>query len=234
MLNDLEKTHKISKIHLIRELLEIEILHQLSLQPWSKNVVFYGGTALRLAYNSERFSEDIDLFMIVSVPYSLFEGWVQNLPYSLSMEATLEDSHLKRNTFFALLLIRHPDLKHAFPIKIELFRNKKKMNLDTEIRMLKSPLSSLSPLVSVPTLPALTQMKINALQERVKPRDLYDLWTLAQLRKLPFELPSRLPHFEKKIFKNELQMYLPKNHYPLIDQLWSMYEHAHQKDQKSS
>lgn len=230
MLNTLEMTHKISKIHLVRELLELEVLNNLSLRTWSKNVVFYGGTALRLAYNSPRFSEDIDLFMIRAIDYKIFKVWVNDLCRSLSQETSIQDLHLKRNTFFALLQIHHRDLKHHLPIKIELFRNPKKVSIETELRLLTSPLSSLSPLFIVPTLPSLTQMKINALSERAKPRDLYDLWYLAQLRKMPFELPPQLPHFQKKTFQNELQVYLPRHQYSIIHQLWLTYEHASQKN----
>lgn len=234
MLNNLEKIHKISKLHLIRELLELEILNILSRESWSKRVAFYGGTALRLAYDSPRFSEDIDLFMVKNVPFAQFKSWIKDLPKSLSEEVTIEDLHQKRKTFFALLLIHHLSLKHRLPIKIELFRNEKKSCLETELKMLKSPFSSLSPLIAVPVLSSLIQMKIDALKERSKARDLYDLWYLTQLQRIPFELPPRLPHFQKKVFQNELQVYLPKNQYALIRQLWSLYEHARQKNQRPS
>jgi predicted nucleotidyltransferase component of viral defense system len=226
MLIDLEKTHKISRIHLIRELLELEILASLTQQPWSNRIAFYGGTALRLAYGSGRFSEDIDLIMLRRFPFSAFKKWVTELPKILSQKTTVEDLYLKRNTFFALLLLSHPEMKHALPIKIELFRKKKGVVVNTELRLLVSPLSSLSPLIRVPTLLSLLEMKTAALAEREKPRDLYDLWYVSQLLKKPLVLPKTLPHFQKRAFVNELQVYLPKNLYPVISTLWSLYESA--------
>ena len=54
-------TLKISIDKIVREEAEMAFLQELADDPLSSKLVFYGGTALRLAYNSPRFSEDIDL-----------------------------------------------------------------------------------------------------------------------------------------------------------------------------
>lgn len=229
-ISPLKKTHQISRVHLIRELLELEVLQNVSLEPWSKRLAFYGGTALRLSYNSPRYSEDIDLIMLKNIPFHLFRTWAEKLPQALSEETDLEDLHQKRNSFFALLKIKHSELKHRIPIKIELFRKKKGVKFETEPRLLTSPLSSLSPLMLVPTIEALRKMKVDALSERSKPRDLYDLWFLDQLTRKAFEPPKKLPVFQKRNFINELQVYLPKTQYPVIQNLWQYYASTPKKN----
>lgn len=226
MLNSLEKTHGISKIQLLREIIELEILHDLTNQSWSNKIAFYGGTALRLAYGSQRYSEDIDLICRETIPFSTFKAWVTNLPKKISSPTTIDDLHEKRNSLFGLVMVHHANLKHALPIKIELYRNPKKVTIDAELRMLKSPLSILSPLVSVPSAQALYQMKVDALHDRAKSRDLYDLWYISQLLKIPFNLPKKLPHFAQRSFVNELKVYLPRKQYPIITSLWQSYVKA--------
>jgi len=43
---------KIAPLNIIREHLEMETLYYLSQSKLSENLIFYGGTALRLGYNS--------------------------------------------------------------------------------------------------------------------------------------------------------------------------------------
>lgn len=60
----LSKKIKIAPINVIRENIEIEILSVLSQNKISTKFIFYGGTALRLAFGSPRFSEDLDFLML--------------------------------------------------------------------------------------------------------------------------------------------------------------------------
>ena len=233
MLNNvvkLEKDLQISRIQLIREELEMQVLYSLSRQIWSKQLAFYGGTALRLAYDAPRFSEDIDMFWLEDGDYKAFSAWVRKLGKDLSYPVTIQDLHQKRKTFFALLTIAHPDSKHAIPLKLEFFRNQAQYPApETELRLIKSPVSPLSPLLQVATLSALKKMKLEALEDRSKPRDLYDLWYIDQLLRQPFELPKKLPTYQYRSFINELQVYLPKNQFPVIQYLWTTYESARKK-----
>jgi predicted nucleotidyltransferase component of viral defense system len=232
---NLEKRHQISRVHLIRETIEMSVLHSLSQVPWSKHVAFYGGTALRLAYDSPRFSEDIDLFMLNQFDYKLFESWVRKLGSFPDFKVSVEDIHCKRKTYFSLLMIQHPEIKHALPLKIELYRNiNSKLDLRTELRLLKSPLSPLSPLIQISPLEVILQMKIEALADRAKPRDFYDLWYIAQLLRQPFSIPDKLPQYQKRFFENELKVYLPRDHHSIIPQLWNTYEQSVEKNAKSS
>jgi len=51
---------KIDRERIAREYYELLVLNEISEKSWSKNLIFKGGTALRLAYGSPRFSDDLD------------------------------------------------------------------------------------------------------------------------------------------------------------------------------
>jgi len=60
-LSDFKKQLNISSDQILREEAEMVFLEELARDKLSAKIVFYGGTALRLVYNSPRFSKDIDL-----------------------------------------------------------------------------------------------------------------------------------------------------------------------------
>ena len=48
------------KRNILREYLQYKILEIIFNSPYANEVVFLGGTALRIVYNNSRFSEDLD------------------------------------------------------------------------------------------------------------------------------------------------------------------------------
>jgi len=54
----------IDRERIIREFYEMLMLNEIAQNSWSQWLVFKGGTALRLAYQSPRFSDDLDFGMI--------------------------------------------------------------------------------------------------------------------------------------------------------------------------
>jgi predicted nucleotidyltransferase component of viral defense system len=225
-LDILVKNLGISQDQIIREEAELVILNALANDILGEKVVFYGGTALRLAYNSPRFSEDIDLLRVKQCPFSKFEDFVISLEKK-NENWKLVDTKEKRHTFFALFLIQSPWLKHNFSIKIEMHIPHKKTSLDSRLALIKSPSSVLEPLILVPTIEELKRLKEIALLKRKKSRDLFDLWYISQSLRIPFVLPEKLPNFSKREFENELKVFLPRKYYPIIDQI---YEHAYSKN----
>lgn len=55
---------RIGVTQVVREFREVLFLKDLMESPHGKNLVFKGGTALRPAYGSPRFSEDLDFAML--------------------------------------------------------------------------------------------------------------------------------------------------------------------------
>lgn len=209
----------ISRDQILCEEAEMEFLRELSEDKLGSKVIFYGGTALRLAYGSPRFSEDIDLLRLKSFSFLEFEKFIQKLVKNHT-NWNLKDIKNKRQTIFALILIKDEKMKHSFSLKIEIHKPPVKIKLETVLSLIKSPLSVAEPLLLVPTLKELKRLKEGALTGRKKARDIFDLWYIAQSLRENFEIPKKLPGYQKREFKNELQVFLPGRYYPIIDQLY--------------
>ncbi|MCK5122937.1 MAG: nucleotidyl transferase AbiEii/AbiGii toxin family protein [Candidatus Pacebacteria bacterium] len=218
-LNDFKKQINISADQILREEAEMIFLDELAKNKLSAKIVFYGGTALRLVYNSPRFSEDIDLIYIKPINFLEFKEFIQKI-IKQNSHWQLKDLKNKRRTMFALILIKDEKLKHNFSLKIEIHKPVKKIKLKTELSLIKSPLSIAEPLLLTPTLNELKKLKENALVSRKKARDIFDLWYISKTLRENFILPIKMPKYSEREFKNELQVFLPKKYYPIIKQLY--------------
>jgi len=216
-LNNLIEKIKISKDQILQEEVEMIFLNELAKSSIGSKIIFYGGTALRLAYNSPRFSEDIDLLRIKKIKFSEFEKFIKQI-IKENQNWKLKDLKNKKQTIFALILIKDEKLKHNFSLKIEIHKPVKKIKMENELKIIKSITSILNPLLLVPTLKELKKLKEQALIKRKKARDIFDLWYISQSLRENFILPKK--EFSKKEFKNELQVFLPKKYYPIIEQLY--------------
>ena len=67
----------ISTVQIIREEYEMTILNRLFNSRLGKKLIFRGGTALRLAYNSPRFSDDLDFSNIEDITEKDFQVWCE-------------------------------------------------------------------------------------------------------------------------------------------------------------
>lgn len=217
-LRQFKKELKISEDKIVREEIEMIFLNELAECDLGTKIVFYGGTALRLAYNSPRFSEDIDLFKFKKLNFSEFKDFIKNLANEQGWQ--LSDIKDKRQTCFALLKIIDEKLKHPLSLKVELHKPSKKVDWQNDIKLIKSPVSVLSPLLLVPTLEELKSLKIKAIEGRFKARDIFDLWYISQVLREDFSLPENTPSFKEREFKNELQVFLPPKYYSVINHLY--------------
>ncbi len=218
-LNKLIKELGIAKDHILREEAEMIILNELAQNKIGQQIVFYGGTALRLVYNSPRFSEDIDLLQIKPIKLTDFKKFLTEL-IDKQNNWKLTDIKNKRQTMFALINLNDEKLKHNFSIKIEIHKPAKKVKLKTNLAMITSPTIIFQPLLLVPTLLELKNLKLSALHNRQKGRDIFDLWYISQSLREEFVLPNKLPTYSAREFSNELQVFLPKKYYSVIKQLY--------------
>ena len=218
-LDNFKKQLNISSDQILREEAEMKFLDELAKDKLSAKLVFYGGTALRLVYNSPRFSEDIDLIRVKPISFLEFKKFIQEV-IEKNPRWQLKDIKNKRNTLFALILIKDEKLKHSFSLKIEIHKPTKKVVLKTELSLIKSPLSISEPLLLVPILNELKKLKENALVSRKKARDIFDLWYISKTLRENFIFPAKTPKYSEMEFKNELQVFLPKKYYPVIKQLY--------------
>jgi len=219
-LNELVKNLGISRDQILREEAELKFLDLLAKNKLGTKLIFYGGTALRLAYGSPRFSEDIDLIRAKPFKFKEFANFIKEVARANAELWELKDIKEKRRTMFALFLIRDGNLKNGFSLKIEAHTPAKKFSLESRLSLIKSSVSIREPLLLVPTIRELQRLKKEALADRKKARDVFDLWYIAQILREPFLLPDKMPAYSRREFKNELQVFLPKKYYAVIDQLY--------------
>ena len=192
----------------LKEILQEIILLGLDRNGFFEKAAFYGGTALRIMYGLDRFSEDLDFTLLVPDPKFTLDKYFPGLEKELksfgfefslqrvdkdAAQAT-ESAFLKANTQILFLNIEgakgfaneiHKDqkLKIKFEVDVD-----PAVSFDTEIKTLLLP----SPYtVKTLTLPSLFAGKMHAAllrkwKNRIKGRDFYDVqWYLA--RKTPLK-----------------------------------------------
>lgn len=213
----LSRRLRISLEQIVREEYELLILRGLLESTLGSRLVFRGGTALRLAYGSPRFSDDLDFSALDAIPAREFRpialACVETIP-----SLTLIEALGKRFTLFARYRAKEPYLAQAFSIKVEISARPQTWTrgVDYELRLLTSEVTNVTVLAQVATLARLWQDKHTAFKNRREPRDLYDLWFIAQKLKRDFE--PNLSGINRQALKSELRKYLPQHHWGVLDQ----------------
>ena len=180
----------------IKEIVQEIVLCGLSRAGFFKKAAFYGGTALRIFYNLDRFSEDLDFSL--KVPESSFSlnDYLpvlkkELLSYGLNFRIEIKDkskktdimsAFLKGNTKEHIMLFYPCDELSSFIGKDELIKIKFEVDtnppefakFETKYRLLPMPYE-----IGLYDMPSLFAGKIHAVicrswKDRVKGRDLYD------------------------------------------------------------
>lgn len=194
------KPYKIENLYdqknAMKEIIQEIVLCGLSRAGFFEQAAFYGGTALRIFYGLDRFSEDLDfslretnLDFDLSSYFPVLEKEVRSFGLNVTItekqktkESNIRSAFLKGNTKEHLLLFyTDADLSHGVPrdevvkIKFEVDVNPpSRATYETKYRLLPAPYA-----VRLYDMPSLFAGKIHAVlcrawQNRVKGRDLYD------------------------------------------------------------
>lgn len=180
----------------LREIMQEIALAGLSRTDFFEKAAFYGGTALRIFYSLDRFSEDLDFSLLEPNPnFSLEPYFVaivtefEALGMTVSIrekdkktQSPIESAFLKSETIWKELIlediVKQAGIKSnkSIKIKIEVDRNPP-LGFTTEEKLLLRPFSFY---VKCFTLPSLFAGKMHALlfrkwKNRVKGRDWYDM-----------------------------------------------------------
>jgi len=148
------------------EIFEIEVLEKLNNGRFLEPLVFGGGTMLRLCYDLNRYSTDLDFWFIKKVnPREYFK----KLKKYLASFYELTDAHIK--LFTILLELR----SEAYPkrLKIEIRREMKDCDFQEKIAF--SKYSTKQVILRVHTLEQTMKNKIEAALERRDIRDCFDI-----------------------------------------------------------
>lgn len=170
------------------------------------NVVLHGGTAIWRCYKSNRFSEDIDVYLArdnekLNVLFSNLEkkGFV------------IKRKKISENSLFSNLVFDRTVVRFE-----AIFRNVK--------GVLKEYESAEGNLITVYSLTAeeLIKEKVNAYLKRCKIRDLYDIFFLlryADKNKVKFDVKLLLQHFKEPSDKQELKVLIFEGLTPDVEKI---------------
>ena len=210
IVNKLSKELRIAPEFIVREVWEIIILKEIFEQKWAEKLVFKGGTALRLAYQSPRFSVDLDFSVLAKINPKSFFSFLNNLEKKYP-KLEIIDRKDKFYTLYAQIRIKELFLSRSFSIKIEISKRKNQFKKNEYLpKVLKTSVYPLEVLCDTATLEKIYRDKIDTVQNRKAPRDLFDLWYLSEKLNKPFK-PPKTKLTEKEI-KSELHKLLPKNY----------------------
>ncbi len=195
----------------MREIMQEIALAALSRTDFFDKAAFYGGTALRIFYGLDRFSEDLDFSLLTPNPdfslipyFSKIVEEFQSLGMNVSIrekdkriKTQVESAFLKSETIWQELVLEDLVKQHGITsnktikIKIEIDRLPP-LGFSTEEKLLIRPFSFY---VNCFTMPSLFAGKLHALlfrkwKSRVKGRDWYDMeWYIRK------GVPLNMNHF---------------------------------------
>lgn len=211
------------KIHIaqepiIREEYEMIFLQALFASQLGESLIFKGGTALRLSYQSPRFSEDLDFALSSKIKQKEFALNIKKTVEPLPAVA-IKELREKYYTHFALIRIKEPYLHQAFPLKIEISKRPVvwKQGKDFVSRRCKSEVLPLETIGFVTSLERNFSDKKKAIKTRKKARDLFDLWWVGEKLKKPVSFKLSKTQLTK--VRSELNQFLPEHMRKVVD-LW--------------
>lgn len=196
MLNKYQIENLYDRKNAMKEIMQEIVLCGLARAGFFKEAAFYGGTALRIFYGLDRFSEDLDFSLIASNPEFEFAAYFPTLEkevrsFGLNVtiqekkkikESNIRSAFLKGNTKEHLLLFYPNEMDSGGTAKNEVVKIKFEVDINPpgyatfehKYRLLPVPYE-----VKLYDMPSLFAGKIHAIlcrawQNRIKGRDLYD------------------------------------------------------------
>ena len=219
MLRSYEPQTSTDKKNAIKEIIQEIVLCGLSRAGFFKHAAFYGGTALRIFYGLDRFSEDLDFSLMAPESFDLSE-YLPALEkeirsYGLNFKAeerektvdsAVQSAFLKGNTKEHILLFYADDRlarsiapNELIKVKFEIDTNPPPFaGFEHRYRLLPSPYE-----ICLYDHPSLFAGKVHAVlcrawKNRIKGRDLYDY-----VFYLSRNMPVNLQHLEARLRQSE-------------------------------
>lgn len=206
----------------------------------SPKAYFKGGTALRLLFNSFRYSEDLDFTCLEHADYF---GLVSQIIPQIELETasiiklTKEKSIGEMGERFRIIFQPNKILKQPLGIKLDFSYREAPIEPQTSVMITSYPIAP-PPLIKHYSQSEILSEKIRAMFTRNKARDLFDLWFLLKqdtpinwdfvTKKMKYYsqvefdkslLTKIISKYNPEQFKLDLNQFLPKNYRQLYPQI---------------
>jgi len=197
----LSHQYKINQSIVVREYVQIIFLKELYEENFSKNIFFKGGTAIRLIYGGQRFSEGLDFSTNLSrAEFSkqigrFFQKLQNQYPFIIRQKRSLSGQ-----TF--LLTAKFPFMNNNIFVKLDFSDRESVIQPTMAILNTDYPVIIRS-FINVLSKDEILAEKIRATIKRTKHRDLYDLWILLELGA---QIDTSLIKKKMRIYKEHFKM----------------------------
>lgn len=213
MLQKYDPKNNEEKRNAIKEIMQEIVLCGLSKAGFFDVDAFYGGTALRIFYDLDRFSENLDFALLTKNPnfnlstyFPILESTIQSFGLSVSLEikqkakeSAIQSAFLKGDTIEHFLLFYPNDTiqginkNEKIKVKFEVdITSLALATYETKFQLLPIPYS-----IKLYDEASLFAGKIHAVISRVKGRDLYDY-----IFYLSHNIKFNLPHLREKLIES--------------------------------
>lgn len=219
VLQSMAVKYQTTELNLRREYFQHLFLSTFYQQAKTDQIYFKGGTALRLIFDSPRFSEDLDCISGVEDIVTIEETILNTLTAMTreNIDVDLTEATVTSGGYLALI---------TFQAEAEL------INIQLELSLREGEKQGEAVLIASEFMPAflivalekdlLIKEKIQALLSRKKPRDFFDLYFILRANLLPPEEKHILANVADVLaginlnFEKELKEFLPRSHWAII------------------
>ena len=228
-ITDIATKYQTTEGNVAREYCQHLFLSYFYKKPKSEKVLFKGGTALRLVFKSPRFSEDLDFSAInagtITVPEinELIDGVIVDIKNEgIECEKILNPGTQGETTggYFAIIKMKMLEFDSEIRLQISFRSPNEAISSTTLIQN-----DFIAPYVMIYlTESLLVSEKIQALLERKKPRDFFDLYFILRSNELVKFIP-KIPNLKSQLIEiinqergieGELKIFLPVSYQTLL------------------
>ena len=208
-----------TELNIVREYCQHLFLSSLCQFKEASKILFKGGTALRIIYQSPRFSEDLDFSssLTASVIENIIERNLVEIERS-GIQIALEEAKKTSGGYLAIVTFQG----FSFPVRIYIEISKRSSSLlHNEVSLIQSNFTPAYSLVHLGK-DLLVGEKIDAALSRAKPRDFFDIYFMLRANLISLKMKNKLYLLDRKIrdihinFANELKAFLPMNQQSII------------------
>ena len=208
-----------TELNIYREYMQHLFLSYFYQQPHTDTIFFKGETALRIIYQSPRFSEDLD--------FSAHEHTMKHIE-----DAVLDTIREIEREGIQTEIVESKKTSGGYLAILDFALQKQMVSLHLEISFRSNKTTGELATIASDFIPPYTLMqmlkeqliaeKMNALIFRRKPRDFYDFYFILRANLLPVSDKKMIPGVLKILlqtdinFDKELKRFLPKSHWPII------------------